>query len=130
MILRNLLASIAMAILLLAVPATWSRAQAASASNNTTVVMLLTVHEGQPAAPAVAAMKEIVAFIGKATGLIDQSLLVSSFPNNKPSHVHIMRWNSIKDWEALSSSQEFLDLVSSNTMLFDLKTAEVFTPVE
>jgi hypothetical protein len=103
---------------------------AASPSNGTVVVTLLTVTPGTPTATAVAAMKEVVAFVRKQPGLIDESLLASSFPDHSPSHIDLMRWRSLSDWEALFKSQEFLSLLESKGALFKVSPAEVFVPIK
>lgn len=103
-----------------------SRAEA----KEVTIAIILQVAEGKDQAEAVAAMKEIVAFIGKQPGLIDGVLLQSSFPGNTPSHVNIMRWRDLEDWEALSGSDDFQKLLGEKAAFFNLRPAEVFTPVE
>ena len=73
----------------------------ASSPGGTIVVLLFTVTPGTPTATAVAGMKDVLAFMKTQPGLIEESLLASSFPGNKPSHIHLMRWRSLSDWEAL-----------------------------
>jgi hypothetical protein len=51
--------------------------------------MLLTVTPGTPIATAEAGMKEVAAFVGTQPGLIEQTLLASSFPGNRPSHIDV-----------------------------------------
>ena len=101
-----------------------------SPPSGTIVVMLFTVTPGTPTATAVAGMKDVIAFVRKQPGLIEEVLLASSFPGNKPSHIQLMRWRSLGDWEALHESPEFLSLLQSKGALFEWRPAEVFVPVE
>lgn len=93
------------------------------------IAIPITVLEGQPTAPALAIMKDVMAHIAGQPGLIDQALLASEFPNNKPSHIWISRWRSLSDSEALMESPDFLDLLPKTAGHFDFNTAEVFKPV-
>ena len=128
---RRSLAAAALVAALWLLPASRASSQgAASPPGGTIVVMLLTVTPGTPTATAEAGMKEMAAFVKTQPGLIEQALLASSFPGNKPSHIDLMRWRSLSDWEALSESPEFLSLLKSKSALFDWRAAEVFTPVE
>ncbi|MGO7136412.1 antibiotic biosynthesis monooxygenase [Rhizobium leguminosarum] len=95
----------------------------------TIIAIPITVREDQPTAPAIARMKEIMTHLAGQPGLIDQSLLASVFPNNKPSHIWLSRWRSASDWEALGNSPEFLDLLPQTAGYFDFKTAEIFKTV-
>lgn len=107
-------------------PAKSVRAQDSGA---TTVAILITMPEGQPTDPAIAVMKEIMAYVAKQPGFIDQTLLASKFPGNKPSHVHVSLWRSLSDWEALFGSAEFLSLLDRTGRYFAFEPAEVFQPV-
>jgi hypothetical protein len=127
---RYSIAGVSVAAVLLAcalLPIGSLRAQ--GAEKVTTIAILITVPEDQPMTPAAAMMKEMMAHIAKQAGLIDQTLLASSFPGNKPSHVHISRWQSLSDWESLNESAEFLALVERTGRYIDLQSAEVFQPV-
>lgn len=110
----------------LGLAATDGRAEA----KEVTIAIILQVAEGKDPVEAVEAMKEVGVFISKQPGLIDGVLLQSSFPGNSPSHVHIMRWRELRDWEAISGSDDFQKLLDEKSAFFDLKPAEVFMPVE
>jgi hypothetical protein len=103
---------------------------AASPPGGTIVVLLFTVTPGTPTTTAVAGMKDVIAFVRRQPGLLEEALLASSFPGNKPSHIHLMRWRSLSDWEALHELPEFLSLLQSKGALFEWRPAEVFIPVE
>ena len=126
---RSLAAAMLLAVLWLLPPAP-ALSQSAPPPGGTVVVMLFTVTPGTPTATAVSGMKEILAFAKTQPGLIDEVLLASTFPDNKPSHIHLMRWRSLSDWEALHDSPEFLSLLRSKAALFEWRPAEVFVPVE
>lgn len=128
---RRFLAAATLLAGLWLLPASQALSQdAASPPGGTIVVMLLTVTPGTPTTSAVAGMKEILAFVKRQPGLIEEVLLASSFRGNRPSHIHLMRWRSLSDWEALHNSPEFLSLLQSKGALFEWRPAEVFVPVE
>ena len=127
---RSLAAAMLLAAVWLLPPAPALSQSAASPPGGTVVVLLFTVTPGTPTATAVAGMKDILAFAKTQPGLIEEVLLASTFPGNKPSHIHLMRWRSLSDWEALHDSPEFLSLPRSKAALFEWRPAEVFVPVE
>jgi len=128
---RRSFAAAALIAALWLLPASPAASQdAASSPGGTIVVLPLTVTPGASTTAAEAGMKEIAAFIRRQPGLIEQSLLASSFPDNRPSHIDVTRWRSLKDWEALSASPEFLSLMKSEGALFEWRPAEVFIPMK
>jgi hypothetical protein len=127
---RSFAAAVLLAALWLAPVSPALSQSAASPPGGTIVVLLFTVTPGTPTATAVAGMKGVLAFMKTQPGLLEESLLASSFPGNKPSHIHLMRWRSLSDWEALHNSPEFLSLLQSKGALFEWRPAEVFVPVE
>ena len=94
------------------------------------IAMLLHVEKGHSTEDALKAMRDVGAYIRKQPGFIDGSLLASTFPGNKPSHVHISRWRAVADWEALSASAEFLKLLETRGKVFGWSAAEIFKPVK
>jgi hypothetical protein len=127
---RSLAAAALVAALWLLRASPASSQSLAAPPGGTIVVVPLTVTTGTPIATAEAGMKEMAAFISTQPGLVEQSLLASSFPGNRPSHIDVTRWRSLKDWEALSDSPEFLSLMKSKAALFEWRPAEVFVPIE
>jgi hypothetical protein len=101
----------------------------AQGGGETTIAILISVRSGQPTATAVAAMKEIKAYVSKQPGLIDQTLLASSVPGNRPSHIHVMRWRLLSDWEAVMTSTEFRSLLERDGRYIQLNAANAFQPV-
>ena len=101
-----------------------------SLGDGVVIAMMLNIDAGKSADDAVKAMKDVAAHVRKQPGLIDDVLLASTFAGNKPSHVHLSRWRALKDWEALSASEEFLNLLKAKGQLFSWSSAEVFKPVK
>jgi hypothetical protein len=103
---------------------------ASSAFADTTVVMLVNIEPGKSKEEALGAMKSMVDVIGKQPNLVSQEFLQSSFKDNNPAYVHIMKWKDLSDWEKLSADPAFQDLLTKNAPYFVVKPAEVFVPVK
>lgn len=94
------------------------------------VAVPLTAKPGKSADQVVSAMRPIINLIRSQKGLLEEVLLGSSFPNNRPSHIHFMRWKEQRDWENLSADQKFLSALSASGDVFSLQPAEIFTAVK
>ena len=104
--------------------------QSRMALADTTIVMLIDLEKGKTAADAEPALKAINDYIAKQPNLISEELLKSTYKDQSPAYVHLMKWKDQADWEKLSSDQAFLDLIAKNSASFKIKPAEVFVPVK
>jgi quinol monooxygenase YgiN len=102
----------------------------ARAATGTFVAIALTAPTGKSREDVIKAMQPFVDLIRKTPGLIDQILLESSFPNNTPSHVHLMHWQEMKDWEALFQNPQFMAAIEASGNDVKVNPAEVFTQVK
>ena len=106
-----------------------SGAQAQTTAAPITLVIELTATRSKPRAEAVAAMKRVVEVIARQPGLVDEMLMENKNPDNKPSHVHVMRWRSLQNWEAVHTNPEFQKVLQANATYFTL-SAGIYTPVK
>ena len=80
---------------------------------------------------SVKAMKAVVEVVRQQPGLIDEVLMENKNPDNKPSHVHVMRWREQKNWEAVFQSPEFQKILKDTRAVLTLSEgASIYTPVK
>jgi quinol monooxygenase YgiN len=80
---------------------------------------------------SVKSMQAIAAVIRKQPGLIDEVLMEHKNPANKPSHVHVMRWQDMKNWEVLIVNPEFQKALQAHAATVQVQDAAgVYTPVK
>lgn len=122
------LTAIAFFAALAAVPCSF--AQTKPLSDGLTIVIPLNA-TGQSREASVKAMKAIAAVVEKQPGVIDGVLMAHRNPDNKPSHVHVMRWKDLKSWEAVHANPEFQKVLQANTATVQVQDAAgVYTPVK
>ena len=110
-----------------------SGAQAQSqplAPEGVTIVIPLAAAAGKNRDEVVKAMQNIVAVIRKQPGLLDEVLMENKNPANKPTHVHVMRWRELKNWEMVFINAEFQKAMASNSAFFTVDSAGIYTPVK
>jgi len=95
-----------------------------------TIVIPLAAGAGKSRDEAVKAMQNIAAVIRKQPGLLDEVLMENKNANNKFSHVHVMRWRDMKNWESVFASAEFNKAMAANAGFFTLDGAAIYTPVK
>ena len=105
-------------------------AQAKSLADGVTIVIPLNAI-GASREASVKAMKAIAAVVEKQPGLIDGVLMEHKNPANKPSHVHVLRWKDMKNWEAVHANAEFQKVLQANNAIVQVQDgAGVYTPVK
>ena len=105
-------------------------AQTKSLADGVTIVIPLNAI-GASREASVKAMKAIAAVVEKQPGLIDGVLMEHKNPANKPSHVHVMRWKDMKNWEAVHANAEFQKVLQANNATVQVQDgAGVYTPVK
>lgn len=109
-------------------PAAVQAQAAATSSESVTVVIQVAPIAGADKQAANTAMKNMIAMIKKQPGYVSDEFLQNNNPANTPSHVHVIRWASLKYWESVFVSPEFVKLNTTNAKLFSV-TASAFKPV-
>ena len=105
-------------------------AQTKSLADGVTIVIPLNAI-GASREASVKAMKAIAAVVEKQPGLIDGVLMEHKNPANKPSHVHVLRWKDMKNWEAVHANAEFQKVLQANNAIVQVQDgAGVYTPVK
>ena len=123
-----LFAPVAMFVALSAAPSAF--AQTKSLADGVTVVIPINA-TGASREASVKAMKAIAAVVEKQPGLIEAILMEHRNPANKPSHVHVMRWKEMKNWEAVHGNAEFQKVLQANSATVQVQDgAGVYTPVK
>ncbi len=104
-------------------------AQAQPADSVTIVIPLNSVGASREA--SVKAMQAVQAVVRKQAGLIDEVLLENKNPANKPSHVHVMRWRALKNFEGMAANTEFQNVLRANSAALAVAdSAGIYTPVK
>ncbi len=105
-------------------------AQPKPALEGTTIVIPLNAI-GASREASVKSMQAIAAVIRKQPGLIDEVLMEHKNPANKPSHVHVMRWRDMKNWEVVIVNPEFQKALQAHATTVQVQDAAgVYTPVK
>jgi quinol monooxygenase YgiN len=105
-------------------------AQTKPLSEGITIVIPLNAI-GSSREASVSAMKAIAAVVRKQPGLIDDVVMEHRNPANKPSHVHVMRWKEMKNWEAVHGDPEFQKVLQANKATVQVQDgAGVYTPIK
>lgn len=102
---------------------------AATAAGDTVIVVPYTVEPGRSRADAVKAIGDIAANMRTQPGHVDARLLEESAPGVQPQFVHVTRWRSFDDWNALSGSPEFQKVLDRNLPAVRVSLAQVYKPV-
>jgi heme-degrading monooxygenase HmoA len=105
------------------IPSSFASAQNPVSAEAVTVVIQLSPVAGAKADAALAAMNEMRAFIKKQPGFLSSEFVQNINPANSPSHVHVVRWASLKNWEAVFASPEFAKLNASGTKLYTVNAS-------
>jgi heme-degrading monooxygenase HmoA len=92
----------------------------------TTVIQITPLPGAKPEALDVA-MRDMLALIKKQPGFIADEFLKNLNPGNTPSHVHVIRWAALKNWEAVFISPEFTKLNSANAKQFTVSVNAFMT---
>lgn len=100
-----------------------------AATDDTVIVVPYTVEPGTSRAEAVKAIGDIAAGMQTQPGYVDARLLEESAPNVQPQFVHVMRWRLFGDWDALSGSPEFQEVLDRNLPAVRVNLAQVYKPV-
>ena len=125
---RFIFATASLFALSLAAPATF--AQTKPLSEGVTIVIPLNAI-GNSREASVSSMKAIAAVVRKQPGLIDDVVMEHRNPANKPSHVHVMRWKEMKNWEAVHGDPEFQKVLQANKSSVQVQDgAGVYTPIK
>lgn len=106
-----------------------AQAKVAASPDAVTVVIQVTPIVGSDKDAAMTAMNNMIAMIKKQPGFISDEFLQNHNPANTPSHVHVIRWATLKYWENVFVSPEFVKLNAANSKLFTV-TASAFRPVK
>lgn len=109
-------------------------AQATSAAGGgspdaVTVVIQITMVKDAKAEAAAAAMADMRAMVKKQPGFVSSEFLQNVNPANSPSHVHVVRWASLKYWESVFISPEFAKLNAAGSKQYTV-TASAFKTVK
>jgi hypothetical protein len=105
-------------------------AQTKPLSEGVTIVIPLNAI-GNSREASVSSMKAIAAVVRKQAGLIDDVVMEHRNPANKPSHVHVMRWKEMKNWEAVHGDPEFQKILQANKASVQVQDgAGVYTPIK
>ena len=117
--------SLAFGILFSLLQPTIVRAQptAANSSEAVTVVIQIAPAAGASRDAAASAMKDMIAMIKKQPGFVSDEFLQNLNPANAPSHVHVIRWVSLKYWENVFAAPEFAKLNATNSKLFSISAS-------
>lgn len=97
--------------------------------NAVTVVIQISPVAGVNPEAMDAAMRDMLTLIKKQPGFVSDEFLKNFNPSNTPSHVHVIRWATIKNWEAVFISPEFTKLNATNAKLFTV-SANAFMTVK
>lgn len=101
---------------------------ALSQEGEVTIVMNLQLVEGTAMRRALTSVRPILEHIRAQPGLISETLLMGSVDVSQ-DYVHVTRWESVEDWEALHEDQAFLDLLSAMNPGFEPAIAQVYMGV-
>ena len=127
-LLNSLITATAVVAALAAAPS--AQAQSKALTEGVTIVIPLNA-TGASREASVKAMKAIAAVVEKQPGLIEGVLMEHKNPANKPSHVHVMRWKDMKNWEAVHGNAEFQKILQANNATVQVQDgAGVYTPVK
>lgn len=106
-----------------------AQAPVVSSSEAVTVVIQIAPIAGVSRDASNAAFKDMIAMIKKQPGFVSDEFLQNLNPANSPSHVHVIRWASLKYWENVFVAPEFVKLSAANSKLFSI-TASAFKPAK
>lgn len=124
---------IATAGLFVAVPAcdqaTDERSAAAKAGEAVIVVPYM-VEPGRSRTDAMQAIENIAAELRAQPGFVDAQLLEEGAPDGQQQFVHVTRWGSFDDWNAVSGSADFQKVLDANLPYVRVNLTQVYRPVE
>mgnify|MGYP003577508891 CR=1 FL=1 len=60
-------------------------------------------------------IKQLIQTIRSQPGLLEDKLLINTNHSEKKSYVHVMRWNSLNDWERMFASSNFVEALKKNS---------------
>ena len=101
---------------------------ALSQGGEVTIVMNLELSEGASIREALTSIRPVLERIREQPGLIEETLLMGSVDVSQ-DYVHVMRWQSVEDWEALYEDSAFLEELSTMNPAFEASIAEVYMSV-
>ena len=116
-------------VFLLSPTVTQAQTTTAIASEAITVVIQIVPVAGANQSATNTALKDMVALIKKQPGFLSDEFLLNLNPANTPSHVHVIRWASLKYWENVFIAPEFVKLNAANSKLFSI-SASAFKPAK
>ena len=116
-------------VFLLSPTAAQAQTNTAIASEAITVVIQIVPVAGANQSATNTALKDMVALIKKQPGFLSDEFLLNLNPANTPSHVHVIRWASLKYWENVFIAPEFVKLNAANSKLFSI-SASAFKPAK
>ena len=116
-------------VFLLSPTAAHAQTTTAIASDAITVVIQIVPIAGANQSATNTALKDMVALIKKQPGFLSDEFLLNLNPANTPSHVHVIRWASLKYWENVFIAPEFVKLNAANSKLFSI-SASAFKPAK
>jgi heme-degrading monooxygenase HmoA len=102
----------------------------AAAKPGVTIVQPVNMLAGKDPVASRKAVEHIRATIQKMPGFIEDEMLMNKNPANKPSHVHVMRWQDQKNWEAMFSNVEFQKAVKEAVKYVEVDGALLYVPVK
>ena len=116
-------------VFLLSPTVTQAQTTTAIASDAITVVIQIVPIAGANQSATNTALKDMVAMIKRQPGFLSDEFLLNLNPANTPSHVHVIRWASLKYWENVFIAPEFAKLNAANSKLFSV-SASAFKPAK
>lgn len=107
-------------------------AQATDTPADTTVTVVVPIQPTQPEQhdETLKALQAVRAVVAKQDGIVDETLLENKNPKGQYSYVHVMRWKSEAQWQAMLSNAAFLEAVKNNRTFFTIDEAMTYQPVK
>ena len=100
-----------------------AQATATTTPDAVTVVIQIAPIAGASKDAANSAFKDMVALIKKQPGYLSDDFLQNLNASNTPSHVHVIRFVSLKYWENVFTAPEFAKFSATNSKLFTISAS-------
>lgn len=104
-------------------------AQTAAGDGPVTVVISITKRAGASDSEAQAVAEKVREIVRNQPGLRSEEVAANINPDNEPTYVHLMHWDSMKAWEGLSLSPQYTEFATrlSKSIAY---SASAFRPVK